>query len=471
MRQFSSLRPLSRSLPVSRLSRGINTTRATKTTLVPPVSSLHTPTPNGVKPANYLESLSNRILFNYACIGLVTLNKPILNLVIKAFPLVPMSVIDFFIGKIYCGGSTPEQTIATGAELSKRGINNMMLSYTVEDAEGIKNINIDDLVKQTADSIDNILKPHIINQIESGKEAINDIPPGYLALKPSALVADPANVLLNYNNPAWADKWQTLNDNCAKITEQIDRLNNELLAKYPQRKSPFFVSVIDAEKYALQQGVYVLQRNLFKRFNRPDGFTQVVGTVQMYLKQGMDIIKLEEKLAKEGNYRVGLKLVRGAYIHSEPDRSVIHDTKEDTDVAYNTGIKYVLDSLSKDPTHSVLGHLVVASHNADSQKYATDVLASSSNDVTFKSNVVLGQLLGMCDDVTFELINNHGVKNIIKYVPWGPPIETKDYLLRRLQENGDAVRNDNGWPLVKNVLKVFKDRVFGKPQTVSVTTK
>ncbi|KAH3676517.1 hypothetical protein OGATHE_001496, partial [Ogataea polymorpha] len=69
-----------------------------------------------------------------------------------------------------------------------------------------------------------------------------------------------------------------------------------------------------------------------------------------------------------------------------------------------------------------------------------------------RSNVVLGQLLGMADNVTFELMNNYQAKNVIKYVPWGPPKETKEYLLRRLEENGDAVRSDNGWPFFKQVL-------------------
>ena len=57
-----------------------------------------------------------------------------------------------------------------------------------------------------------------------------------------------------------------------------------------------------------------------------------------------------------------------------------------------------------------------------------------------KTNVVLGQLLGMADNVTYDLITNNKIGNVIKYVPWGPPLETKEYLLRRLEENGDAVK-------------------------------
>lgn len=411
--------------------------------------------------STYLDSLSNKMLFSYASIGLCTLNKPILNMVIKLFPLIPTKVLDFFIGKIYVGGSTPAQVIKTGEALSSRGINNMMLSLTIEDSEGTKNIDINYIVKETIASIENILKPQILRVIAQ-QDNINEVPPGYIVIKPSALVANPAQVLLNYQSkdPNWVKQFDQLVSNCEKVTEEVVRLNQELSKQFPSRASPFFVTVIDAEKYDLQHGVYELQRRLFSKFNKPNGFVNVVGTIQMYLKHSFQQIKLEEKLAKAGNYRVGLKLVRGAYIHSESDRSVIHDTKADTDTSYDLGIQYVLQDLEKFKESATLGHLVVASHNAKSSKLACDILSNSKDD-TVKSNVVLGELLGMCDDVTFDLIQNHKVKNIIKYVPWGPPVETKDYLLRRLQENGDAVRSDNGWPLVKNVLSIYKKRIFG----------
>lgn len=448
----ASLRALA---PAARPMRAVTTLATPKTSITATTSA---PTPRKPHPKTYLDSLSNRMLFNYAAIGLCTLNKPLLNMVIKLFPLIPTQLLDFFIGKIYCGGANPKQVIQTGEELSERGINNMMLSLTIEDSEGTKNIDIDYIVDETIKSVDTILKPHILKLAESGTIAINDIPPGYIVLKPSAVVSNPVKVLLNYNNPEWKQQWDQLNENCARVAQRVTVLNSELARQFPERKSPFFVTVIDAEKYDLQQGVYQLQRNMFRRFNNADDFVQVVGTVQMYLKHSMDIIKMEEQLAKTHNYRVGLKLVRGAYIHAEPDRNVIHNTKEDTDACYDSGIQYVLKDLQDNSERATLGHLVVASHNARSSKLASDLINQSQNTV-FKSNVVLGQLLGMADDVTFDLITNQRVKNIIKYVPWGPPVETKDYLLRRLQENGDAVRSDNGWPLVKNVFKVYMNRL------------
>lgn len=465
-------RCLPKNILLSVSKRYINTTPSIKSSTAPASlstisqtsQSQHTIIPNKQTLApqkTYLDSLSNKMLFSYASIGLCTLNKPILNLVIKLFPFIPMKILDFFIGKIYCGGSTPAEVIKTGEALSSRGINNMMLSLTIEDSEGVKNIDINYIVKETIASIENILKPQILRVIAQ-EPKINEVPPGYIVIKPSALISNPAQVLLNYqnNDPKWVKQFDQLVTNCEKVTEEVVRLNKELSNQFPERKSPFFVTVIDAEKYDLQHGVYELQRRLFQKFNKSTSFVNVVGTIQMYLKHSFPQIKLEQELAKKGDYRVGLKLVRGAYIHSEPDRSVIHDTKKDTDNAYDLGMQYVLQDLEQNRESATLGHLVVASHNAASSKMACDILAGSSSDVV-KSNVVLGQLLGMCDDVTFDLIQNHKVKNIIKYVPWGPPVETKDYLLRRLQENGDAVRSDNGWPLVKNVLKIYKKRIFG----------
>jgi proline dehydrogenase len=243
------------------------------------------------------------------------------------------------------------------------------------------------------------------------------------------------------------------------ITEEIVKLNKELKAIYPTRKSPFLLTCIDAEKYSLQKdGVYELQRNLFQKFNKINEPVQVVGTIQMYLKDSLEQIKYEHSLAKALNYRLGFKLVRGAYIHSEKDRGVIHDTKENTDADYNEGVAFVLKDISENKENSTAGHLIVASHNANSSNMVVDELARNNENSYLKSNVVLAQLLGMCDDLTYNLIEKRGVKNIIKYVPWGPPVETKDYLLRRLQENGDAVRSDNGWPLVKNVLNIYKKR-------------
>lgn len=444
-----------RSVPMGLTYRFVSQTNATKSTMAPATAihdmaaSQHTvPAPDA-----HLRTLSKSELFSLGMIGVCTINKPMLDLVIKLFPYVPLFMVKLFISPLYCGGDTPAEVVETGKRLQNRGINNMMLSLTIEDAEGTKNVDINYIVSETIKSVHTILKPLLVEQLESGKD-INSIPPGYIALKPSALVANPAQVLLNFNNPEWKTQRDELVNNCSKITQEVYNLNQELLAKYPERKSPFFVSTIDAEKYDLQKaGVYELQRILFSKFNPASSpLISCVGTWQLYLvDSAADLAKDYERAKKEG-YKLGLKLVRGAYIHSEPNRSVVYATKEGTDANYNKVMTTAIKDLLVNGEKSYYGHLVVASHNYDSQMLATKLLADQKNSVG-KANVTLAQLLGMSDNVTHDLITNHKVENIIKYVPWGPPLETKDYLLRRLQENGDAVRADNGVPLIKAVLK------------------
>lgn len=426
-----------------------------------------TPMPNSTIPPRvnkssdgvaYLKERTLPELFSYFCIGCVTLNKPILDLCIKAFPYVPMAIIKQLVYKVYCGGDNIPDLFKTSETLMKRGIKNQMLSLTIEATEGDSNIDPNYIVDETNKSIKEFLIPDTVAKIEQDIDNINSIPPGYVALKPTGFATNAAELLKNYKDNK---EFDILVERISSVIQTLYDSNMELMKKYPQRSSPFVVGVIDAEKFDLQPGVYELQRRLYQSFNKPDQPISVVGTLQMYLAESSNLLALEEKLAEQNNYRLGLKLVRGAYIHSEPNRAVIHKTKQDTDLNYNQGISYCIENIlvENNNNNSTIGHLIVASHNGDSLNLATDKLEQYSANPN-KNNIVLGQLLGMADDITYNLIENRGVNNVIKYVPWGPPVETKAYLLRRLEENGDAVRNDNGFGLIKAVFTVLFKRAF-----------
>lgn len=341
----------------------------------------------------------------------------------------------------------------------------MMISLTIEACDGNDNVDPQYIVDETAKSVKEILVPHTIKMIDMAKD-VNNIPPGYVALKPTGFAKDAANVLKNFkNDPQCAKQFDELVEKATIVCQAVYDANIELSKKYPTRVAPAVVAVVDAEKHELQEGVYELQRRLYAKFNHLNQPISVVGTLQMYLSQSAQLLAHEEQLAVEHNYRLGLKLVRGAYIHSEKNRAtIIHKNKQDTDDNYNQGISYCIDSILADSgNQSTLGHLVVASHNGDSLRLASSKVYNQANeDNKNKTNVVLGQLLGMADETTFDLINHHGIGNVIKYVPWGPPVETKEYLRRRLEENGDAVKNDNGWPLVKAVAQVLFGKMLGR---------
>lgn len=423
------------------------------------LSSTTTVTSHNVKAKsdNYLDTLNTSELFGYGVIGMCTLSRPILNLAIKIFPYTPLWLIKLLVYKNYCGGATIPEVLQTGARLAERGINNMMVSYTLEACDGKKmTVSIPEIIEVTKKSVTDLLVPHTVRVIKQvGIEHINEIPPGYVALKPTALIENASAILLHYKDPEYKQSYKQLYDTCVDIVEKCEKANTELQKQFPTRKAPFVSAIVDAESHQLQQAVYKLQRDLYARFNKEKSV--VVGTMQMYLKESTPNLIKENEYAKKGGYKIGWKLVRGAYIHTEPDRSVIQDTKADTDKNYNAGIKNTLANMCSQ--HPTVGHLVVASHNPDTQRMAADLLDKIQNPEA-KANVVQGQLLGMGDNVTYYLIQKRHVRNIIKYVPWGPPVETKDYLLRRLEENGDAVRADSGWPLVKGVTKSLFKKIF-----------
>lgn len=460
-------------ITISNSTAGANNEIHTKMSKTSPLQSDDINMITSVKPdyKAYLKTLPKGELFSLAMIGICSLNKTMLNLCIKMFPWVPMPLIKLLIGKLYCGGDTMKDVVKCGEALQKRNISNMMLSLTIENSEGNKkNIDINYIVDETIRSIHNVLKPNLLSQLENPNIDCNSVAPGYIALKPSALVDNPNEILSNFANTTNVGGKKQLIDNCSRVAEEVFNLNKSLSKRFPDRVAPFFVCTIDAEKYDWQlNGVYPLQRLLMSKYNKfsPDNgnnMISVVSTWQLYLKDSLKHLEDECESAKSNNYKIGAKIVRGAYIHSEKNReNIIFNTKSGTDRNYNDGMKYILKSMvSEGKDKSPFGHLVVASHNYESELLATRLSGQLDNPTDskhqwIKSNVVIGQLLGMADNIAFDLVQTYKIKNLIKYVPWGPPLETKDYLLRRLQENSDAVRVDNGWPLLKNVLQsVFK---------------
>ncbi|GME83313.1 unnamed protein product [Ambrosiozyma monospora] len=241
----------------------------------PPATPTNT---SSTKQSNYLDTLTTSELLGYSVIGLATLNKPILDLVIKLFPFTPLWVIKKLIYQFYCGGDNLEQVKQTSDRLAKRGISNMMLSFSVEACGGNKlSMSIPEIVDWNVKSITDCLVPQTIKRIEEvGLEKINDVAPGYVALKPTGLVDDAANVLLNYDKPEYAEQYQVLLNHCRRNVQAVADANERLHAQYPGRLSPFVVAVVDAERNDLQQGVYKLQRDLFAEFNKQEVNLKVV---------------------------------------------------------------------------------------------------------------------------------------------------------------------------------------------------
>jgi proline dehydrogenase len=136
--------------------------------------------------------------------------------------------------------------------------------------------------------------------------------------------------------------------------------------------------------------------------------------------------------AQNGDYFLGAKLVRGAYMEKERERaeemnypSPIHPDKEATDKAFNDALEFCVDHIAR-------VNVMCGSHNEFSnallaRKMAEKDLAPADPRVWF------AQLYGMSDNISFNLAK--AGYNVVKYVPYGPVRAVMPYLLRRAQEN------------------------------------
>ena len=82
--------------------------------------------------------------------------------------------------------------------------------------------------------------------------------------------------------------------------------------------------------------------------------------------------------------------------------------------------------------------VLVASHNEATVRFVTGLMGAKgiSRDGA-QGGVFFGQLLGMCDHVSFSL--GRCGYSVYKYVPYGPIHDVLPYLIRRAEENSDML--------------------------------
>ncbi len=236
----------------------------------------------------------------------------------------------------------------------------------------------------------------------------------------------------------------------ASENEQWERIKTRFKTVCAAGKLHNVKILIDAEESWIQDAVDDLVLDLMQTFNT-DALI-VYSTLQTYRWDRLDYLKKNHIKAKQTNFKLGFKVVRGAYMEKERQRakdlgykSPICDTKALTDALFNETIKYSLSNLETI-------HLFIGTHNEESTHLALELMKAchiSNND----SRVWFGQLYGMSDHISFNLAE-HGY-NVAKYLPFGPVKDVMPYLIRRAEENTSVAGQTNR---ELNLIKMEKQR-------------
>ena len=191
--------------------------------------------------------------------------------------------------------------------------------------------------------------------------------------------------------------------------------------------------LIDAEETWIQDPIDRLAIELMGVYNKEKVI--VYNTYQLYRSDRLSFLKISHKIAAEGNFILGAKLVRGAYMEKERARaeamgypSPIQIDKSATDADFDASVVFCLDHLDQ------IG-LILASHNESSNLKCAQMM-QDKGVANNHPHIHFSQLYGMSDHISFNMASE-GYK-VSKYLPFGPLHDVIPYLMRRAQENSSV---------------------------------
>jgi proline dehydrogenase len=303
--------------------------------------------------------------------------------------------------KQFCGGEKKEEYSEIIAKLGKADVGTI-LDYSVEgtkDEAGFE------------DTMDQLLQ--IIEQSKSDP----NIP--CTCMKMTAVGSFDLYKKITANEPLSKKDQRELNK--VKI-----RLGKICKASYEADK-PIY---IDAEETWIQGAIDRLAEEMMAKYNQNKAI--VFTTLQLYRWDRNDYFKQLIQKARTGAYKLGIKIVRGAYLEKERERarrlrykSPINETKVKTDREYNKAVEIFIDNID-------VVEICVGTHNEESCKLLIQAMAEKKLPINHP-HIYFSQLYGMSDNISFNLAN--AGYNVSKYLPFGPIESTLPYLARRAEEN------------------------------------
>ena len=331
---------------------------------------------------------------------LVKMGTLMTNFAIKArLPvegLIRATVFDHF-----CGGVSEEDCLPVVDRLFEKKVCSV-LDYSVEG-------------KQEEDPFDNATT--IILKILDFVKEKDAIP--FAVFKPTGFGRFALYQKIGEKKPLTKDEkaeWQRVVNRFDKVCKKAYDLDVSLL--------------IDGEESWMQDAADDLAAQMMQKYNKKK--TIVFNTLQTYRWDRLPYLKELHKKAQEEGFKIGMKVVRGAYMEKENERAMekgyptpICESKLATDTNFDATVAYMVDNLD---TISIFS----GTHNEQSCLKLIGLM-KEKNIAKDNPAIWFGQLYGMSDHISFNLAD-HGY-NVAKYLPFGPVKDVMPYLIRRAEEN------------------------------------
>ncbi|MDP5230749.1 MAG: proline dehydrogenase family protein [Cellulophaga sp.] len=331
---------------------------------------------------------------------LVKIGTAMTNFAIKAHlpveGLIRATVFDHF-----CGGISEKDCLPVVDKLFSKGVSSV-LDYSVEG-------------KDSEDPLDEALEMVLkVLDFVKEKEAIP-----FAVFKPTG-----------YGRLALFKK---INKGETLSTEEEEEWSR-VVARYDKTcKKAYDLDVallIDGEESWIQDAADALAEEMMDKYNKKKAV--VFNTLQLYRWDRLDYLKkLQVKSTNQG-FKIGMKLVRGAYMEKENDRaskkgypSPICGSKQATDENFDTVAAYMMQHLD---TMAIY----MGTHNELSCIKMMELMTQNTIAPNHP-NIWFGQLYGMSDHISFNLAASGF--NVSKYLPFGPVRDVMPYLIRRAEEN------------------------------------
>jgi len=343
------------------------------------------------------------------------------NSLIFGLPIKKLIKVTIF--ELFCGGETIEDCKNTIQTLNKFSVGTI-LDYSVEGEDD-------------EDSFDATEK-EILDSISYASLHKSEIP--FSVFKVTGIGSRDLLTKVQQDN-------EPLSDLEKQNWNNFNRRFETICKKAAQSQIRLF---IDAEETWIQSVIDGLVLDMMEKYNI-DGKTFIFNTYQLYRNEGLGIFKQHISQARAKGFKVGAKLVRGAYMEKERRRAEemnypdpINENKAKTDEQFNLALEACFDHLD-------LVSVCSGTHNEASCKLGIDLMNKKGLD-SGDQHVYFAQLLGMSDNISYNLAKKGF--NVAKYVPYGPIEAVMPYLFRRAEENTSiAGQSSREFLLLKKELK------------------